>query len=44
MYLALKCLNYKETHTADLKQCEVYQVLKNRLATGEATEPITLDK
>ncbi len=44
MYLALKCLNYKETHTTDSKQCEVYQVLKNKLAVGEATELITLNK
>ncbi len=44
MYLALKYLNYKETHTADLKQYEVYQVLKNRPAIGEATELIILNK
>jgi hypothetical protein len=44
MHLAPKCLNCKGTHTADSKQCEVYQALKNRLAAGEATEPITLDE
>jgi hypothetical protein len=44
MHLAPKCINCRGTHTADSKQCEVYQALKNRPTTGDLTEPITVDK
>jgi hypothetical protein len=36
LHLAPKCVNCRGSHTADSKQCEVYQALKNRTTGDQA--------